>query len=73
MLYDKGKINGLLLIAPKGVYKNWYEAEIPQTWYQIILKKKIVFGKALINQVSKKKIKYFVSNWYRFSYINYER
>ena len=30
MLYDKGLINGLLLIAPKGVYKNWYEAEIPK-------------------------------------------
>ena len=29
MLYDKGEINGLLLIAPKGVYKNWYEGEIP--------------------------------------------
>ena len=24
MLYSQGKINGLLLIAPKGVYKNWY-------------------------------------------------
>ena len=30
MLYDKGEINGLLLVAPKGVYKNWYEQEIPQ-------------------------------------------
>ena len=30
MLYDKGLINGLLLIAPKGVYKNWYEAELPK-------------------------------------------
>ena len=29
MLYDKGDINGLLLIAPKGVYKNWYDSEIP--------------------------------------------
>jgi len=29
MLYDKGLINGLLLIAPKGVYKNWFEGEIP--------------------------------------------
>ena len=28
-LYDKGLINGLLLIAPKGVYKNWYDSEIP--------------------------------------------
>jgi SNF2 family DNA or RNA helicase len=29
MLYDKGKINGALIIAPKGVYKNWYTQEIP--------------------------------------------
>ena len=25
MLYDAGKINGVLIIAPKGVYKNWYD------------------------------------------------
>ena len=24
MLYDNGKIDGLLIIAPKGVYKNWH-------------------------------------------------
>ena len=29
MLYDKGKINGALIIAPKGVYNNWYSQEIP--------------------------------------------
>jgi SNF2 family DNA or RNA helicase len=29
MLYDKGKINGVLIVAPKGVYKNWYSSEIP--------------------------------------------
>jgi len=29
MLYDKGKINGALIIAPKGVYKNWHDSEIP--------------------------------------------
>ena len=29
VLYDKGLINGLLLIAPKGVYKNWFDSEIP--------------------------------------------
>ncbi len=29
MLYNQGKINGLLLIAPKGVYRNWYSQEIP--------------------------------------------
>ena len=30
MLYDNGKINGALIIAPKGVYKNWYSQEIPE-------------------------------------------
>jgi hypothetical protein len=30
MLYDKGKINGVLIIAPKGVIKTWYEQEVPQ-------------------------------------------
>ena len=29
MLYDKGKINGALIIAPKGVYRNWFRQEIP--------------------------------------------
>ena len=29
MLYDAGKINGVLIVAPKGVYKNWYDSEIP--------------------------------------------
>ena len=29
MLYDKGKINGAIIVAPKGVYRNWYSQEIP--------------------------------------------
>ena len=29
MLYDKGRINAALIIAPKGVYRNWYSQEIP--------------------------------------------
>ena len=29
MLYDAGKINGVLIVAPKGVYKNWYSQEFP--------------------------------------------
>jgi len=29
MLYDKGKINGLLIIAPKGVIGTWYNQELP--------------------------------------------
>lgn len=30
MLYDKGRIDALLVIAPKGVYRNWYTSEIPK-------------------------------------------
>tara|TARA_R110000796_G_scaffold15549_2_gene49340 strand:- start:378 stop:1838 length:1461 start_codon:yes stop_codon:yes gene_type:complete len=29
MLYDKGAILGALIVAPKGVYKNWHDIEIP--------------------------------------------
>ena len=29
MLFDKGKINGALIVAPKGVYTNWLSQEIP--------------------------------------------
>jgi SNF2 family DNA or RNA helicase len=30
MLYDKGKIDGLLIVAPKGVIGTWYNQELPQ-------------------------------------------
>ena len=29
MLYDKGKINGALIVAPKGVISTWYSQELP--------------------------------------------
>jgi SNF2 family DNA or RNA helicase len=29
MLYDKGKVDSALIIAPKGVIKTWYEQELP--------------------------------------------
>jgi len=29
MLYDKGKIDGVLIVAPKGVIRTWYEQELP--------------------------------------------
>ena len=29
MLYDKGKVDGVLIIAPKGVVGTWYNQEIP--------------------------------------------
>ena len=29
ILYDKGKINGILIVAPKGVIGTWYNQELP--------------------------------------------
>ena len=29
MLYNSGRINGALIVAPKGVYKTWFDQEIP--------------------------------------------
>ena len=49
MLYDKGKINGALIVAPKGVYQNWYDSEIP-THMASHVDKTVVLWKAMINQ-----------------------
>ena len=35
MLYDKGKINGALIIAPKGVYTNCYRKKYQIIWLTI--------------------------------------
>ena len=55
MLYDKGKINGALIIAPKGVYKNWYDSEIP-THLTNHVQKKVVLCQALINKKQEEKL-----------------
>ena len=59
MLYDKGKINGFLLVAPKGVYKNWYDSEIPAHMVDHV-EKKMVLWQANITKSQQKKIRYFV-------------
>ena len=55
MLYDKGKINGLLLIAPKGVYKNWFDSEIPTHMVNHI-DKKMVLWQANITKSQQQKL-----------------
>jgi len=55
MLYDKGKINGVLIIAPKGVYKNWYSQEFPLHMPKHI-HYKMVLWQALINQKQQKRL-----------------
>jgi SNF2 family DNA or RNA helicase len=49
MLYDKGKINGALIIAPKGVYQNWFDIEIPNHMASHV-EKDVVLWRAAINK-----------------------
>tara|TARA_R100001594_G_scaffold112628_1_gene147476 strand:- start:698 stop:2047 length:1350 start_codon:yes stop_codon:yes gene_type:complete len=46
MLYDKGKINGALIIAPKGVYHNWERQELPIHMPEHVLYKTITWSPA---------------------------
>ena len=55
MLYDQGKINGALIAAPKGVYQNWYNSEIP-THLVDHIDKKMVLWQAMINKTQAKKL-----------------
>ena len=54
MLYDKGKINGVLIVAPKGVYKNWHDSEIPMHLPNHI-NSNVVLWKSLITRIQKLK------------------
>ena len=54
MLYDKGKIDSVLIVAPKGVYKNWYDSEIPIHLVDHI-EKNVVLWKSLITKEQKLK------------------
>ena len=55
MLYDKGKIDSVLIVAPKGVYKNWYDSEIP-THLVDHIQKKAVLWQALVNKKQQTKL-----------------
>jgi SNF2 family DNA or RNA helicase len=49
ILYDQGLINAVLIVAPKGVYRNWHETELPKH-----LPAHIVYRMALWNPSPKK-------------------
>ena len=55
VLYDKGKINGALIIAPKGVIGTWYNQEIP-THLADHVNHKSVMWQATINQKQQDKL-----------------
>ena len=55
MLYDQGKINGALIVAPKGVIGTWYDQEIP-THLPDHIEKEIVLWQANITKGQSRKL-----------------
>ena len=55
-LYDKGEINSALILAPKGVYKNWVGQEIP-THLPEHIEHKIAYWTSPLTQKIKNEIK----------------
>jgi len=55
MLYDKGKVNGALIIAPKGVVGTWYNNELP-THLPDHIEKTSVLWKSNINKKQKENL-----------------
>ena len=59
MLYDKGKVDGALIIAPKGVVKTWHEQEIP-THIPKHIEIVSVLWQSNVTKKTTKKIRYFI-------------
>mgnify|MGYP003624970456 CR=1 FL=1 len=57
MLYDKGKINGALIVAPKGVIGTWAKEQLPIHMPDHI-EHKVVSWQANINDKQQKKLKH---------------
>jgi SNF2 family DNA or RNA helicase len=55
LLYDRGKINGALIVAPKGVIGTWYDQEIP-THLADHIEKKVVLWQSNINKKQQQKL-----------------
>jgi len=55
MLYDKGKVNGALIVAPKGVVGTWYNNELP-THLPNHIENITVLWKAAINKKQKESL-----------------
>ena len=55
MLYDQGKINGALIVAPKGVIGTWYDQEIP-THLPRSYENKVVLWQANITKKQSRKL-----------------
>jgi len=54
MLYDQGKINGALIVAPKGVIGTWHDQEIPEHFPDHIEKVTVLWQANITKGQSKK-------------------
>jgi len=54
ILYDQGKINGALIVAPKGVIGTWYYQEIPIHLVDHVEKKAVLWQPNFTKEYSKK-------------------
>ena len=59
MLYDKGKINAALIIAPKGVYRNWERQEIPTHMPEHIVHNVVTWSPSTTKKQQKENLKLF--------------
>ena len=67
MLYDKGKIDCALIVAPKGVVKTWYEQEIPTHMVKHIEKVPILW-QALIHKSQQEKLNLLFKSEVNYTY-----
>ena len=59
MLYDKGKINAALIVAPKGVYRNWERQEIPTHMPEHIVHNVVTWSPVTTKKQQKENLKLF--------------
>lgn len=62
MLYDKKAITGALILAPKGVYQNWSQKEIP-THLSDDIPKEVLVWDAGATEKRKKQLAQDIQNW----------
>jgi len=62
MLYDRGKINAALIIAPKGVYHNWERQELPIHMPEHVLYQTITWSPAETKKQQTELKKLFIHN-----------
>ena len=62
ILYDKGGIDAAIIVAPKGVYRNWSEKELPAHMPEHIESQIAVWNPAPTKAQKKELVKLFESN-----------